>query len=181
MPKNVRGKARDGDISQMIWACFVGNKLGPIAFINSTVNSDVYIDILHNNLLSYLDALAHEGISGITFQQDNAWPHTSKKTSIFFYAAMIEHGFRAMEWQPNSPDMNLIENLWVHLKRELHRRFPDTRTLRGPPHNIHGMLRDRLMEVWWEIEEKMLDRLIDSNSSLKGWWRGGNFDSGHKL
>ena len=38
----------------MIWGCFVGNKLGPIAFINDTVNSDVYIDILRNNLLRYL-------------------------------------------------------------------------------------------------------------------------------
>ena len=79
-PKNIRGKTRDGDVSQMIWGCFVGNKLGPIAFINDTVNSDIYIDILHNNLLLYLDALAGDGIYGITFQQDNARPHVSKKT-----------------------------------------------------------------------------------------------------
>jgi transposase len=146
----------------MIWACFVGNKLGPIAFMNSTVNSDVYIDILCNNLLPYLDALANDGISSITFQQDNARPHTSKKTSTFVDAAMIEHGFHVMEWPPNSPDMNPIENLWAHLKRELHHQFPDTKTLRGPPHIIRRVLRDRLMEVWWEIEEKVLDRLIDS-------------------
>src|SRR5579859_3051790 len=101
--KNDRGKTRDGDISQMIWAYFAGNKLGPIAFIDGTVNSDVCIDILHNNLLPYLDALANDGISGITFQQDNARPHTSKKTSAFLNAAMIEHGFQVMEWPPNSP------------------------------------------------------------------------------
>ena len=62
----------------MIWGCFVGNKLGPIAFINDTVNSDMYIDILHNNL-PYLDALAGDSIYGITFQQDNVRPHVSKK------------------------------------------------------------------------------------------------------
>ena len=50
-PTNVRGKSRSGDISQMIWGCFAGNKLGPIMFICRTVNSDVYIDILRNNLL----------------------------------------------------------------------------------------------------------------------------------
>ena len=64
----------------MIWGCFVGNKLGPIAFINDTVNSDVYIDILRNNLLPYLDALTSDDIYGITFQQDNTRPHVSKKT-----------------------------------------------------------------------------------------------------
>ena len=39
-PKNVQGKTRDGDVFQMIWGCFVGNKLGPIAFIDGTVNSN---------------------------------------------------------------------------------------------------------------------------------------------
>jgi transposase len=110
----------------------VGNKLGPIAFINGMVNSDVYIDIIRNNLLPYLDALCDDGIIGITFQQDNARPHTSKKTHAFFDTTTIV----VMEWPPNSPDMNLIENLWAHLKVKLHRQYPDTATLRGPPHYI---------------------------------------------
>ena len=164
-PKNIRGKTRDGDVSQMIWGCFVGNKLGPIAFINDTVNNDMYIDVLHNNLLSYLDALAGDGIYGITFQQDNARPHVSKKTRAFFDAATIEHGFVVMEWPPNSPDMNPIENLWALLKMELHKRYLDTATLRGPPHTIRQKLRERLMEVWWDIGEEVLDRLIDSMPS----------------
>jgi len=61
--KNVRGKARDEDVFQMIWGCFTGNKLGPVVFLNGIVNSDLYIDILQNNLLPYLDMLTNEGIS----------------------------------------------------------------------------------------------------------------------
>src|SRR5579859_4294195 len=38
-PKNIRGKARDGSVLQMIWGCFTGDKLGPIVFINRTCNS----------------------------------------------------------------------------------------------------------------------------------------------
>ncbi len=44
--KNIRGKTRDGEVSQIIWGCFVGDKLGPIAFIDGIVNTDVYMTIL---------------------------------------------------------------------------------------------------------------------------------------
>ena len=57
----------------------------------------------------------------LLLQQDNAWPYTSKRTQAF---------------PPYSPDMNIIENLWAHLKLELHRRYPDTVTLRGSPQHI---------------------------------------------
>ena len=146
----------------MIWGCFVDNKLGPIAFIKYTVNSDVYIDILCNNLLPCLDALAGDGIYGITFQQDNARPHMSKKTQAFFDVVTIEQGFVVMKWLSNSPDMNPIKNLWALLKIELYKRYPDTATLRGPPYTIQLKLKERLMEVWWDIGEEVLDRLIDS-------------------
>src|SRR5579859_4456588 len=107
-PKNIRGKARDGSVFQMIWGCFTGDKLGPIVFINGTCNSDVYIDILQNNLLPYLDALAKDGVSEIIFQQDNASCHVSNKTRAWFVGATNEHRFSIMDWPPNSPDMNLI-------------------------------------------------------------------------
>ena len=51
-PKNIRGKSKEGDLSQMIWGCFVGNKLGPIVSVDGSVKSNVYITILRNNLLS---------------------------------------------------------------------------------------------------------------------------------
>ena len=35
---------------------------------------------------------------------------------------MAEYGFTVMDnWPPYSPDINLIENLWAHLKLELYR------------------------------------------------------------
>src|SRR5579859_5743291 len=137
--KNVRGKSRDGDVYQMIWGCFAGNKLGPIVSIAGSVTGDVYTTILHDNLLPYLDALANDGIIGITLQQDNARSHTCKKAKAFFNSAMAEHGFTVMDdWPPYSPDMNLIKNLWAHLKLELHQRYPDTATLCGSCQYIHA-------------------------------------------
>ena len=40
------------------------------------------------------------------------------------------------DWPSYSPDMNLIENLWVHLKLELHRQYLDTATLFSSPQYI---------------------------------------------
>ena len=67
----------------MIWWCFVSNKLGPIVFIDGSIKSDRYISILDDHFLLYLDTLTHDGITGITFQQDNTQPHTSKITPAF--------------------------------------------------------------------------------------------------
>jgi len=161
-PKNIRGKSRDGRISQMVWGCFVGDKLGPIAFIDGMVNTDVYIAVLNDNLLSFIDALNADGFSDIIFQQDNASSHMSKKTKECLANSVREHGFVIMEWPANSPDMNPIENLWAHLKLELHRRWPDTATIRGSPATIKAVLKRRLMEIWWDIGDGVLKDLIDS-------------------
>ena len=82
-----------------------------------------------------------------------------------------------MEWPPNSPDLNPIENLWAWLKLELHRCYPDTKYLPGSPETVKSVLKERLMEVWWDIGEKMLNRLIESMServqavlAAKGWY-----------
>lgn len=119
-PQNVQGKSKGGILSQMIWGCFVGDKLGPIAFINGTVNTQVYVDILENVFLPFIDALSADGITDIVFQQDNARPHTAKRTQSLLENWALAHGFSLMEWPPNSPDMNPIEHLWAHLKLKLH-------------------------------------------------------------
>ena len=159
----------------MVWGCFVGNKLGPIVSINGSITSDKYTSILHGNLLPYLDALACNGITNITFQQDNAKSHTCKKAKAFFKTATAEHGFTVMDdWPPYSPDMNLIENLWAQLKLELHRRYPDTATLCGSPQYIRQRITKRVHEVWWSIGEGVLEHLIDSmphcvQALIKAW------------
>ena len=87
--------------------------------------------MLNNNLLPYLDALIADGATDIIFQQDNAQPHVSKKSKRWLQQKLVEdRRILLMEWPPNSPDMNPIEHIWDHIKRELHKRYPDTNTLK---------------------------------------------------
>ena len=118
--ENIRGKVRNGGVYQMVWEYFVGNKLGPLVCINDTINKEVYIQVLAENLLPFIDALTVDGASGLVFQQDNASPHAARKMGAWLTAASKEHGFTVMQWSANSPDLNPIENLWARLKAKLH-------------------------------------------------------------
>jgi transposase len=162
LPKNVRGKKRDGGISQMVWGCFSGKKLGPIVFVDTSINQDVYMGVLEQHLLEYIEALKSEDLSELVFQQDNASPHTAKRTQEWLQIAGQEHGFRIMRWPANSPDLNPIENLWAILKIELHRRYPDTKYLKGSINTIRTVLKERLQKVWWDINEEVLNQLLES-------------------
>ena len=46
LPRNICGKQHDGGLSQIVWKCFIGNKLGLLVFIDDKINKDVYITIL---------------------------------------------------------------------------------------------------------------------------------------
>ena len=87
-------------MSQLIWGCFVSENLGPIAFINGTVKTQVSIDMLTDVFFPFIDALNADDITDIVFQQDNARPHTTKRTQIFLENWTQEHGFSVMEWLP---------------------------------------------------------------------------------
>jgi transposase len=176
-PKNIRTKLKYGGVKQMVWACFCNNKLGPIAFINGSINSHVYISILQAKLLPFIQALREDGTTDIVFQQDNAKVHKSKLTNAWLADSGKQNGFSIIVWPAYSPDMNPIEELWAHLKIELHHRYPDTWSLQGSNDAIKQKLQQRLWEVWWEIGEDVLSGLIDSMPrrvealiAARGWY-----------
>lgn len=54
------------------------------------------------------------------FLQDNAPAHRANHTKQW----LIQHELSCFEFPPYSPDLNPIENLWAHLKRDVELDFP---------------------------------------------------------
>jgi hypothetical protein len=65
-----------------------------------------------------------------------------------------DHDIRVLDWPAHSPDLNPIEHLWAHVKRELGKE-------KMPP---GGMLElwDRVEKIWDGIEPKVCQDLISS-------------------
>lgn len=163
----------------MIWGCFIGDKLGPITFIDGTVKKEVYVGMLEEYFLPFLDAIYTDDPTPREFQRDNARPHIAKMARNWFKPLAEKYDLCLMEWPSNSPDMNPIEHLWAHLKRELHRRYLDTYSFQGSSEFIEATLRQRLHEVWWDIGANVLNHLVESmpervKELLKvgGWYTG---------
>ncbi|GFV57860.1 transposable element Tcb2 transposase [Trichonephila clavipes] len=116
-PKNVLPTLKHGGGNVIVWRCVAHNGAGNLAFIDIKMNALAYIDVLRHNLLDSAKKLSLENT--FTFQQDNDPKHTTIVTKTW----MFYHAPRRLETPPQSPDLNPIENLWMHLDTEVRKKM----------------------------------------------------------
>ncbi len=132
----------------------VCNDLGchVICWCWSTVFSEVhsqhslYQDILVHFMLPSADKLY--GDADFIFQQELTPVHTAKDTKSWFN----DHVVTVLDWPANTPDLNLIENVWGIVKRKMR----DTR-----PNNADD-LKAVIKATWAFITPEQSHRLIAS-------------------
>lgn len=90
------------------------------------------------------------GRRNLIFQQDNASFHSSKLTKAWFDTSKV----RVLSWPSKSPDLNLIENLWGILVREVYRN--------GRQFSNVQELKDAILASWERVEKVSLKKLLDS-------------------
>lgn len=109
------------------------------------MNAEMYRDILESHMLPHFRSNMPENS---LFQHDNDPKHTSRLVRSYLEEANID----VLEWPPQSPDLNPIENLWDLVDREIRKR----------KHSNCAQLMDHIRSEWEQIPSNVLESLIDS-------------------
>ena len=88
----------------MVWGCFASGGCGNLAEVHARITAEVYIEVLQDHLLPWIDA---NFPTGHVFQQENAPSHTAHATTAF----LADSNVNVLPWPSRSPDLNPIENL----------------------------------------------------------------------
>ena len=91
----------------MVWDDIMGNVKTDLVVVQGNLNAQRYVNLLNNNLLPFMQNFGH----GLTFQHDNARPHTALVTANF----VAQNNMNVLLWLALSPDMNPIEHIWDEL------------------------------------------------------------------
>ena len=147
--------------SVIVWGCFSWWGVGPLVFVEDTLDQNGHVNIMSNHLVPYLKQV-DEQCHGVIFQDDNAPCHVAGYTTWWRQT----HSINRMPWPVQSPDLNPIEHLWDHLDRQIRKRRPFPTST--------AELKAALQDEWSRIPLDVLRNLISSMPArvaavIKGW------------
>ncbi|GBO46691.1 Transposable element Tc1 transposase [Araneus ventricosus] len=135
----------------MLWGTFSWAALGPVVVVEQTMKAENYLSIIADQLHPYMAFVFLTG-NGL-FQQDNAPCHKTRIVLQWFEEHTDE--FHLMSWPSNSPVLNLIEHIWDAMERQLRAQTP-------PPCPNISTLRDRCLDIWYNLSPVMYQKLVAS-------------------
>ena len=114
------------------------------------MDSTKYIEVIREHNFGAYESLRDVDENQLIFMQDNAPCHKSKMVMEF----LARNNIKTLDWPPQSPDLNPIENLWALIKNRGSSRF-------GIPGTKAAII-DQITSIWNDLEPQLLERYVDS-------------------
>ena len=154
-PECLTRKAAGGTAWMFHGAIYGGHKAFGTYWEWGTMNSEKYDEHILSQVEEYVSVEQRMGRSP-WFQHDNAPCHASSLTQSNLQRRRIP----TIEWPPYSPDLNLIEHVWVIMKRHIQnnyvRRSYDKHTI------SRSELKQLIQEAWDLVRNEDIAALYDS-------------------
>eukprot|EP00794_Sanderia_malayensis_P010159 gene10159-11199_t len=142
-------------VSVMFWGCIGPSRVGNLVVCNK-VNAEKYCSMLQDNLFKSGEKIYGMEEKPFIFQQDNATPHTAKHTKVYLKLRKVP----LLPWPAQSPDINIIENIWLYMKRRINNNsatLPKTK----------DQLIARVQEEWSHEQTALLVKIVLDYKTLK--------------
>lgn len=135
-------------VSVMVWGCITWFGVGTLCQVNGNINAQKYISVLEDQLWPVI--ICHFPDNSYVFQDDNAPVHRARIVERYKH----DNNIHGMVWPAQSPDINIIENCWLKIKRTLQ--------LRAPVISNSTQLFDAILDIWQDFAVDYVQNLYNS-------------------
>ncbi|ORD97862.1 TC1A [Hepatospora eriocheir] len=129
----------------MVWKCISYAGVGRIVFIEETMTTAMYKQLLANNLRQ---SACEMGLEEFILIQDNDPKHTSRLVSNW----LDEKEIQVLDWPLQSPDLTPIEAVWALVKCKL-AQFGKLKK---------DELKEKIKEIWYNIPVNLIQKYVNS-------------------
>lgn len=141
--KHVIMKRHSGGGGIMVWVAISMHQKSQLIIIEGRLNSERYTKVLEEGLLPIINPDS-------IFQQDNAPIHVSAFSNNWF----ADNSISKLNWPARSPDLNLVENVWAQMTRDVYANCAQ--------YNSRPELKSAIMKSWKRIDQKYIQNLYKS-------------------
>ena len=136
------------NVSIMVWGCISIHGVGELVLVDGNMNHQKYIDVLETGLLPSITNMFGDRNYPFVFQDDNAPCHRPRAVDDW----LNEQDIRRMMWPAQSPDANIIENVWNDMSKLVANDRPTSRQT----------LIDSVFRAWASIRPERIRQLYES-------------------